>query len=590
MKQLGVLDAAFINLEHPNTPQQIGGLGIYDPSTAPGGFVRFKQVIESFERRLNKFPMFRSRLVMTPGDLDKPYWVADANFDVEFHIRHIALPQPGDWRQLCILVSRIHARPLDMARPLWEAYIIEGLDNIEGVPPGGFAIYTKMHHSLVDGAGGASFMSAIHDLEPDPAVVEEAAEPILVDAKPSKLQLLSNAAINNVKNTAGLAKGSVGLIRDLGKLALDIQRDKVPAPSIQAPKTRFNQPVGPYRVFDAAEFDFSDIKFIKDIAGAKVNDVVLTIVGEAMRRYLESKGEAPEDGSLAANVPINLRTRRGETGDNNQVGAVFMNMCTDVNRLLERVQAVHEASREALEFGEQSPLADALKLAGVLAPVLTKPLVRTYINRQMGQLMPASVSTVVSNVAGPPFPLYSAGAEMVRYYGMGLLTPSIGLFHLCFTASGVMTLSFLADRDAMPDPAFYRECLTSAFDDLLAEAKVAQTKMERQAGKQAGTTATTKKPAAKKAAAKKAAAKKAAAKKKAVSKKKAVAKKAVAKTASAEKASEPKPTAEAKPESLATQSTQAVDGAVEQAASDSSTAANGAASESPVMTQGSLIN
>lgn len=528
MKQLGVLDAAFINLEHPNTPQQIGGLGIYDPSTAPGGFVRFKQVIESFERRLNKFPMFRSRLVLTPGDLDKPYWVADANFDVEFHIRHIALPQPGDWRQLCILVSRIHARPLDMARPLWEAYIIEGLDNIEGVPPGGFAIYTKMHHSLVDGAGGASFMSAIHDLEPDPVPIEEAAEPILVDAQPSRLHLLSNAAINNVKNTAGMAKGSVNLIRNLGKLALDIRREKVPAPSIQAPKTRFNRPVGPYRVFDAAEFSLEDVKFIKNIVGAKVNDVVLTIVGEAMRRYLESKGEAPEGGSLAANVPINLRTRRGETGDNNQVGAVFMSMCTDVNRLLERVQAVSEASREALEFGEQSPLSDALKVAGVMAPVLTKPLVRTYINRQMGQMMPASVSTVVSNVAGPPFPLYSAGAEMVRYYGMGLLTPSIGLFHLCFTASGVMTLSFLADRDLMPDPAFYRECLSSAFKDLLGEARAAQEKMDRQ-GAQKGSSAAADKPAAKKATAKKAVAKKAPAKKKTVVKKKAAPKKAVSK-------------------------------------------------------------
>lgn len=574
MKQLGVLDSAFINLEHPNTPQQIGGLGIYDPSTAPGGFVRFKQVIESFERRLNKFPMFRSRLVHTPGDIDRPYWVADANFDVEFHIRHIALPQPGDWRQLCILVSRIHARPLDMARPLWEAYIIEGLDNIDGVPPGGFAIYTKMHHSLVDGAGGASFMSAIHDLEPDPVAIEEAAEPILVDAQPSRLHLLSNAAINNVKNTAGLAKGSVNLVRDLGKLALDIRREKVPAPSIQAPKTRFNQPVGPYRVFDAAEFDLEDVKFIKNAANAKVNDVVLTIVGEGMRRYLESKGEAPEEGSLAANVPINLRTRRGETGDNNQVGAVFISMRTDVNRLFERVQAVNEASREALEFGEKSPLSDALKAAGVLAPVLTKPLVRTYINRQMGQMMPASVSTVVSNVAGPPFPLYSAGAEMVRYYGMGLLTPSIGLFHLCFTASGVMTLSFLADRDLMPDPAFYRECLNSAYQDLLAEARTAQAKIDKQS---AAKSAAPKKAAAKKATPKKAAVKKAAVKKPAA--KKAVAKKSVAKKSVAKKAAAKKAVANA-PTSAASDST-TVD-----ASQSAGKVANGAAE----MTQGSLIN
>jgi diacylglycerol O-acyltransferase len=158
MKQLGVLDSAFINLEQPNTPQHIGGLGIYDPSTAPGGFVRFKQVISSFERRLATMPLFRTRLVEVPGGLDKPYWMRDENFDVEFHLRHIALPHPGDWRQLCIQAARLHARPLDMTRPLWEVYIIEGLDKIPNIPQGSFAVYTKIHHSLVDGAGSQGFM------------------------------------------------------------------------------------------------------------------------------------------------------------------------------------------------------------------------------------------------------------------------------------------------------------------------------------------------------------------------------------------------------------------------------------------------
>ncbi len=145
MKQLGILDSAFINLEHPNTPQHIGSMGIYDPSTAPGGFVRFKDLISNYRQRLERLPIFRTRLVEVPGGLDRPYWVIDDNFDVEFHLRHIALPAPGDWRQLWILAARLHARPIDMSHPLWEAYIIEGLDNIPDVPKGAFAIYTKMH-------------------------------------------------------------------------------------------------------------------------------------------------------------------------------------------------------------------------------------------------------------------------------------------------------------------------------------------------------------------------------------------------------------------------------------------------------------
>lgn len=485
MKQLGILDAAFINLEHPNTPQQIGGLGIYDPSTAPGGFVRFKGVIANFEQRLMKHPMFRSRLVRAPGNLDRPYWVQDANFDVEFHIRHIALPQPGDWRQLCILVSRIHARPLDMSRPLWEAYIIEGLDNIPNVPKGAFAIYTKMHHSLVDGAGGASFMSVIHDLEPDPKPDDEPRQTILVDTAPNPLFLAASSAVNQARNTVQLARGAVGVARGLGRMALGIARKQIPLPPIRAPKTRFNRPVGPYRVFEAAEYPLDEIKMIKDTAAAKVNDVVLTIVSGAMRRYLDNLGELPEE-SLAAVIPLNMRTRRGETDDNNQIGSVFMELHTDIEDPMERLKAIQKSGVEAKQFGEASPLVDVMKLAGAFSPALTRPVVNLYINNHLSSHMPATVSTVVSNVAGPPFPLYSAGARMVRYYGIGLLTPGVGLFHLAFSSDGIVTLSAVADRDAIPDPAVYRECMYAAYEELREAALKQKARQEQRTARSGG--------------------------------------------------------------------------------------------------------
>lgn len=464
MKQLGIIDSAFVNLEHPNTPQHIGGLGIYDPSTAPGGSVRFKGVIASFEQRLMRQPIFRARLVRTPGNFDRPYWVQDANFDVEFHIRHIALPQPGDWRQLCILASRLHARPLDMSRPLWEAYIIEGLDNIIGVPKGAFAIYTKMHHSLVDGVGGASFMSAIHDLEADPKPFTERTT-ITVDTPPSPAYLATTAAVNQVKNTFKMAKGAVGLARDLGKLALGVARKEIPMPTINAPKTRFNNPVGPYRAFDAAEFALDDIKLVKNAVDGKINDVVLAIVSGAMRRYLESLNELPED-SLVVSIPLNMRTRRGVTEDNNQIGSVFLDMHTNIKDPIERLKAIMVSADEAKRYGEASPLVDILKVTGMFSPALTKPFVNLYINNQLSKHMPANVSGVVSNVAGPPFPLYSAGAKMVRYYGMGLLTPGMGMFNLAFSADRVLTLSILADRDTIPNPAVYRDFMYETFEEL----------------------------------------------------------------------------------------------------------------------------
>lgn len=471
MKQLGILDSAFINLEQTNTPQHVGGMGIYDPSTAPGGFVRFKDVIASFERRLGSMPLFRTRLVEVPGGLDRPYWVKDANFDVEFHLRHIALPEPGDWRQLCIQVARLHSRPLDMSRPLWEAYIIEGLDNIPHLPNGCFAVYTKMHHSLVDGAGGSSFMAVLHDLVANPEHADEPdTEPRLVDSEPSVAELLSKASFNSVKNAVQLVSGTVKNTRDLGKYALDIMRKEIPAPDVSAPKTIFNKSVGPHRVFDAAEFPLEGFKHIKNSAGVTINDVALGVIGGALQRYLVAKGEAPEEGSLAAAMPLNMRTRRGVTDENNQVGSVFASMHTNIADPMERLAAVNQSTEEAKQSGEASPMVDAMKLAGVLAPAITKTVAGFWARNELSRFIPMNVSTCISNVAGPDFPLYCAGAKMVDYYGLGVLTPGMGIFHLVFSYSGKVTLSVLADRDTIPDPEFYHDCLVTSYEELYSAA------------------------------------------------------------------------------------------------------------------------
>lgn len=490
MKQLGILDAAFINLEQTNTPQHVGGLGIYDPSTAPGGFVRFKDVIASFERRLGKLPLFRTRLVEVPGGLDRPYWVKDANFDVEFHLRHIALPEPGDWRQLCIQVARLHSRPLDMSRPLWEAYIIEGLDNIPHLPSGCFAIYTKMHHSLVDGAGGSSFMAVLHDLVPDPDEDDEDNDqPRLVDTDPSAAELLSKASINTVKNSLQLMRGTVRNALGLGKYALDIARKEIPAPDMSAPRTILNKAVGPHRVFDAAEFPLEGFKDIKAATAVTLNDVALGVIGGALQRYLEAKGEAPAEGSLATAMPLNMRTRRGVTDDNNQVGSVFASLHTDIDDPIARLSAIRQGTEEAKESGEASPMVDALMVAGVFSPLVTRPVARFWANNQISQYLPLNVSTCISNVAGPDFPLYCAGAEMVDYYGLGVLTPAMGIFHLVFSYAGKLTLSVLADRDIIPDPEFYHDCLVASYEEIYDAAMQLEQGGKRRKGKAAASKA-----------------------------------------------------------------------------------------------------
>lgn len=540
MKQLGVIDAAFINLEQTNTPQHVGSMGIYDPSTAPDGFVRFKQVIANFESRLKAHPIFRTRLVEVPGNFDRPYWVVDSHFDVEFHLRHIALPQPGDWRQLCIQVARLHSRPLDMSRPLWEAYIIEGLDNISDLPEGSFAIYTKIHHSLVDGVGGAQFMAAFHDLEPDPAPYETPKEPIIVEREPSSSELIGRGVVNQGKSTVSMASGAVNLVKDLTKLGLAVRRNEVPMPDIQSPKTRFNEPVGTHRVFAGEPFSLADIKMIKNAMGVTVNDVALGIVGGAMRSYLDAKGELPEE-SLVSGVPMNMRGRRDSSGENNQVGSVFCELHTNIADPVERLQAIHKGAAEAKNFGEKSPLVDAIKIAGAVPPLVAKTAASIWSRRNLGALLPVGINTVVSNVPGPNFDVYCSGARLVRYHGLGVLTPSVGIFHAVFSMGGTLTISVLADRDQLPDPDVYMSCLKSSFAELKALAEKAlaeQAKAEEKASKAAAKAGAQAKkaPAKKKATAKKAAAQSAKQAKSAKPAKKKVAAKAVTAKKSAKKA------------------------------------------------------
>jgi WS/DGAT/MGAT family acyltransferase len=512
VKQLGILDSAFVNLEQPNTPQHVGGLGIYDPSTAPGGFVRFKQVIANFEARLNRLPLFRTRLVEVPGGVDRPYWVKDANFDVEFHLRHIALPQPGDWRQLCIQVARLHARPLDMARPLWECYVIEGLDNIPNLPKGSFAVYTKMHHSLVDGAGGASFMAALHDLEAEPSPAEDEVEtPLLVDRSPTPAELLGRAGFNQARNSIDMARGAIGLTRDVSQFALKLLRKQIPMPDVQAPRTRFNGPVGPYRVFEATTFPMEEFKAVKNATGVKLNDVGLAVVAGALARYLDSKGETPQ-GALAAGLPVNLRTRRAATDDNNQVGSIFTSLHTDVRDPVERLKAIFVSTSEAKEFGESSPMLDTIKAAGVLTPAITRAAASLWSRRNLSRFIPLNVSTVITNVPGPNFDLFCAGARLVQYQGLGLLTPGVGMFHTIFTQAETVNMSVLGDRDILPDPDAYMACLRESWLELRDAVLSPPGRARRPSAKKAGAT---KRPAAKargKATTKKAPGKKAAAK------------------------------------------------------------------------------
>lgn len=487
MKQIGYTDSIFINLETPTTPQHIAFMGVYDPSTTKDGIVRFKEVLARFDRRLHTLPTFRMRVEQVPGLLDRPYWVEDADFDVEYHIRHLALPKPGDWRQLCIQVARLHARPLDMKRPLWECSIIEGLNNVEGCAPGGFAVYTKIHHSLVDGDLGQQIMGVLHDMEPyppeeDEEESEEENAEIEKEYRSPRFgdgELVVKAFTNRIRNTLNLtyAKNTKAVVSELGGTLVKMAKGEL-SPPVLGPKTRFDEPVGLHRVFEGTEFSLPEIKKIKNSTKTSVNDVCVSVVGGGLRKYLEFHGELPED-SMVATIPVNMRKRGGSSDDHNQIASLMAQIHTEIADPVERLAAVHESIDEGKKV-IGTPLSQPLKIVALLPPFLAKPFAQMYAAEKLTKFIPAGASTVITNVPGPPVDMYCNGAQMIGMYGLGLLTPGVGLFNIIFSMGDKLTISILGDRDLLPDPAFYRQCLEESYaelrDAVLGKPKKASTK------------------------------------------------------------------------------------------------------------------
>ena len=466
MQQLSGLDAGFLYTETPAAPMHVGSLVIYDPSTSPTGAMDYDEVVELFAARLRDARCFRQRLVHVPLGLDHPYWIEDPDFDLEFHLRHLALPRPGTWEQLMAQAARLFSRPLDMTRPLWEATVIEGVDSVDGVPEGSVAVATKIHHSAIDGMSGAEVFAAIHDLEPTPRQPEE--DHWAPERPPATTELLTRATINNVTRPWRFVR-TVGRSVPMLARAIDrTRRHEIEGPVAQAPSTRFNEPVSPNRVMDGRHFDLDDIKRIRrQVDGATVNDAVITIVGGALRAYLDGKGELPDD-SLVSFAPISVRADddTGEAG--NKVSGMFTRLHTEIADPIERLEAVAASCRDAKSFHQTigaTTLTDytefgPMRLAGLAARVSS----RTGLLGQIG----LPVNCVVTNVPGPQFPLYLAGAKAVRLYGTAPIIDYLGLMHAIFSYDGGLTITFTACRRQMPDPAHYAECIQGSFDELIA--------------------------------------------------------------------------------------------------------------------------
>lgn len=470
MQQLSGQDASFVYLETPTTPMHIGSVGIYDPSTAPGGMVRFKDILNFVSSRLGGARSFRQRLVRLPLDLDHPYWIEDPQFDIEFHIRHIALPAPGDWRQLCIQVARLHARPLDLSKPLWEFTIIEGLDRIEGLPKGCFALVAKVHHAAIDGMSGVELSAAIHDLTPDKPdrIANDNWRP---DSLPGVGEMLMRSYFNSLRKPIQYAETLARTVPGIARLGQSVSKGDVSiAGQRMAPRTVLNGKVGPHRVFDAAPFPLADIRAIKDsVPGATVNDVILAIVGGGLRHYLQQRGELPGD-CLTAMAPISVRAEGEKAALGNLVSAMVVGLGTHIADPLERLRHVHAEAQNSKALTNAVGARTLTDYSQLMPAGLSGLAARLYTRLGAANAHAPVFNTVVTNVPGSRVPLYFCGAKMVQMYGLGPIFDSMGLINTIYSYTDTIAISFTCCRDMMPDPAAYATALSTAFAELKAAA------------------------------------------------------------------------------------------------------------------------
>ena len=469
MEQLSGQDASFLYVESARMPMHIGSINVYDPSTAPGGAVRFKQILETIENRVHLARAFRQRLARVPMELDYPYWINDPAFDLEFHVRHIALPKPGDWRQLCIQTARLHSRILDLSRPLWEFYVIEGLDNVGGLPEGSYAILTKIHHAAIDGATGTEITTVLHDLGPEGSVHTPDRE-FVADAPPTALELMVRTYGNNIRQPFRLFKVLSEAVPAVAETRRRLAREELHSAG-EAPRSIFNARVSPHRVFEGRDFPLPALKRIrKAVPGATINDVVIAICGGGIRRYLQHRGALPETSLIAA-APVNVRKEDEKGAGGNQVSSMFVPIRTDVPHALDRLRAVHEHTRDAKELVNAYG-ARLMTDINKHIPAATLALAGRLVT-QMGlaNMIRPMANCVITNVPGPQVPLYMNGAQLVTQYGLGPVTDAIGLFIPVLSYNGHLTISFASCREMVPDPDYLANCFVESFEEMVADAE-----------------------------------------------------------------------------------------------------------------------
>jgi diacylglycerol O-acyltransferase / wax synthase len=478
VRQLTGLDAQFLALETPRQAGHVGGLAVLDPSTRPNGRLELADIHTMIAERLPLLPPFRWRLKPVPLGLDYPYWIDDPDFDLEYHVRELAIPPPPTDGKLAEQVARIFSRPLDRSRPLWEVYLIHGLQD------GNVAVLTKIHHAVIDGMSGAEIMGVLLDLSP------EGREPpprldTPPDHEPSDLEMLTRGLLGTpryVRRVLSAAPSTLPNLEDtpilrelpgaktLGRTTERVIRTLRRRPSrvlertnLTPPRTSFNGRVSAHRRFAFGQLSLEEVKAVKNACGYTVNDVVMAICAGAVRRWLIEHDELP-NSPLVVQMPISVRSEEERGTYGNRIGMMSVPLFTNEHDPLERLRLTHEAMRLAKERHKALP-AQLLQDATQFIP----PAVfarASQVTFSLAATRRPVWNLVISNVPGPQFPLYMAGACLRANYPISVITDGMGLNITVMSYNGHMDFGIVADREQMRDVWKLIEWLEESLDEL----------------------------------------------------------------------------------------------------------------------------
>jgi diacylglycerol O-acyltransferase len=424
-------------------------------------------VLTTLEERLHLFPPFRKKLAPVPLQLHHPVWVDDDAFDLEYHVRRACVPTPGGQAELAAFAADVMSRPLDRSRPLWEIWMVEGLED------GNVALVAKAHHSIIDGVGGTDLMVALLDLEQSPDPVPPPTQPFTPEPRPSDAALVAGAVRDLARQPVRAAKAARRLGGEVVNLVRGVRQsdDSVELP-VGSPRTVLNTTIGPRRQMAFAKFSLDDAKRVRKEYDCTVNDVILAVCGGALRNWLERQGEEL-DSSLVATMLVSLRTEEHAGQAGNQLGGVLVPLATDVDDPAERLRKVNKATTQAKEI--QAGVTGLLMTdwAEFATPMIANRAFRLVARTRLLERVPPLWNVSISNIPGPDFPLYINGARLVSMYPVGPVMDGNALNITVVSYMGTVWVGLIACRDNVPDIAGLAASIPESMRRLLRSVEAA---------------------------------------------------------------------------------------------------------------------